>query len=56
MAASAADAERKPRRVIVMSWFPKALKDRKGVLELCRIPHVAATIMLNQAWLMPWLP
>ena len=36
VAANAADAERKPRRVIVMSWFPKALKKRERVANL---PH-----------------
>jgi hypothetical protein len=38
--ASAADADRKLRRVIVMSWFPKTLKSRRNTEEqLVNLPH-----------------
>jgi hypothetical protein len=57
-AANAADAERKPRRVIFMSWFPENLKKPTKKRELepgfdddgeaCRISCGAATFMVNQ--------
>jgi hypothetical protein len=38
--ASAADADRKLRRVIVMTWFPKTLKSRRNTEEqLVNLPH-----------------
>jgi hypothetical protein len=50
--ASAADADRKSRRVIVMSWFPgtcRKLQEKRTASELCRISRCAATLMVNQS-------
>jgi len=58
VAANAADAERKPRRVIFMTWFPENFEKANKKCELalgfgedgeaCRISCGAATIMVNQ--------
>jgi len=37
-AVSAADPERKPRRVIVMAWFPEKLGRRRNTLA--NLPHL----------------
>jgi hypothetical protein len=48
-AASAADPERKPRRVSVMAWFPKALKVAGTPRELAASAAARQPSIVNQS-------